>query len=92
MLWSSEQLDKEAEAIRGALFPAESPGPSEALADDRKWRNRHCDAMLAWCCIHHGWLELVTRDDNFHRRRAELAALGLRAVMSPRQAAERYAP
>lgn len=91
MLWSSAELDQQAESIRLALFPTSASGPRPGPQDDRKWRNRHCDAMLAWCCIHHGWVELVTSDYNFHRRAARLVELGLRAVWTPQDAATRYA-
>ncbi|MGH8129670.1 MAG: hypothetical protein ACRES3_02315 [Steroidobacteraceae bacterium] len=91
MLWSSEGLDAEAEKIRATLFPNDTPSPNLQGAEGRKWRNRHCDAMLAWCCIHHGWLVLVTSDRNFHARQPELERLGLGAVLTPEQAARQYA-
>jgi hypothetical protein len=91
MLWPSAELDQQAESIRLALFPTSASAPSQGPQDNRRWRNRHCDAMLAWCCIYHGWLELVTSDDNFHHRKARLVELGLRDVWTPQDAAARYA-
>jgi predicted nucleic acid-binding protein len=91
MLWNSEELDAEAQTIRATLFPNDLPAPNLQGEEGRKWRNRHCDAMLAWCCIHHGWRTLVTSDRNFHARQRELERLGLGAVLTPEQAAKRYA-
>jgi len=91
MLWNFEELDAEAEKIRATLFPNDTPAPNLQGAEGRKWRNRHCDAMLVWCCIHHGWRTLITNDRNFHSRQPELERLGLGAVLTPEQAARQYA-
>jgi predicted nucleic acid-binding protein len=91
MLWSSVELDAQAQEIRASLFPNDSPASSLQDADAKKWRNRHCDAMLAWCCIYHGWDSLITSDQNFHKRQPELGRLGLGSVLTPEQAASRYA-
>jgi len=75
-IWSSEELDAEAEKIRATLFPNDDPAANLQGADGKKSRNKHCDAMLAWCCIHHGWRTLITNDRNFHSWQPELERLG----------------
>ena len=62
-LWSSDDLEALAEKLRGILFPDEAPGDgSQGVGVAAKWRNHHCDVMVAWCCIHHGWDHLITRE------------------------------
>lgn len=92
MLWASDEMEALATNLRAVLFPGEV-GPVIA-ADGRispRWRNRNCDVMVAWCCIHHDWKQLVTSDANFHAHRTELAHLGLSAVLHPCDAAQLHA-
>ena len=91
-LLSLDDLESLALKIRAVLFPGEQPGDNstDSLVT-AKWRNRHCDVMVAWCCIHHGWYHLVTSDKNFHKHRKELAALGLKFVLTPNEAAAAHA-
>ena len=53
MLWSSEEFDAQAQRIRATLFPNDTAAPILQGVEGKKWRNRHCDAGLVWCCIHH---------------------------------------
>ncbi len=91
-LWSSAEMEALELKIRGILFPGISTAPPVNVNENSVWRNHMCDVLVAWSCIHHGWESLVTRDKNFHDHKAELAALGLREVLYPADAAQRYAP
>ena len=85
----SEDLELLAVRIRAALFPGEESSEySKTKLKRAEWRRRQCDAMVAWCCIYHGWECLVTSDNDFHGHRKELSALGLPCILSPEEAAQ----
>ena len=91
-LWSSAEMESLESKIRGILFPGIPTTPPVNVNENSLWRNHMCDVVVAWSCIHHGWESLVTRDKNFHDHKVELAALGLREVICPADAARTYAP
>ena len=86
-LWSSDDMESLASRIRLFLFPGIPIEPPSDIAENSVWRNKMCDVMVAWSCIYHGWTCLVTRDQNFHRHKHELASLGLHNVFDPVDAA-----
>ena len=91
-LWSSAEMEALESKVRGILFPGIPTAPPADISENSVWRNRMCDVLVAWSCIHHGWECLVTRDKNFHDHKIELAALGLREVLYPVDAAPTYTP
>jgi hypothetical protein len=91
-LWSSSEMQALEQKIRAILFPGIATTPTANVNENSVWRNRMCDVLVAWSCIHHGWGSLVTRDSNFHDHKSELAALGLGEVLYPADAAQKYAP
>jgi predicted nucleic acid-binding protein len=65
------------------LVPAGLHDPPDAPESNSKWRNELCDVMIAWCCIYHGWPNLVTRDaQRFHKagRKEALRKMGLTVI------------
>jgi hypothetical protein len=91
-LYSSAEMEAMESKIRGILFPGIPTAPPTNIDENSAWRNRMCDVLVAWSCIHHQWECLVTRDKNFLDHHVELAALGLREVLCPADAAQPYAP
>jgi len=91
-LWSSAEMAALESEIRWILFPGIPTAPPTNINESSVWRNRMCDVLIAWACIHHQWECLVTRDKNFHDHKAELAALGLREVLYPVDAAQPHTP
>jgi hypothetical protein len=91
-LWSSPDMEALESKIREVLFPGIPTGPPAIIDRNSRWRNQMCDVLVAWSCIHHDRPCLVTRDKNFHDHRAELAALGLKKILYPPDAAHYYAP
>ena len=89
-LWPSADMEALELTIRGILYPGIHTAPPANVNENSVWRNHMCDVLVAWSCIHHGWQSLVTRDKNFHNHRVELAALGLREVLYPADAAQAY--
>lgn len=86
-LWSSPDMELLASRLRDVLFPGVEVAPPAAIEENSRWRNQMCDVLVAWCCIHHGW-PLVSRDENFHKKKAELAALGLVQIYRPVEAVD----
>lgn len=84
-LWSSPEMESLASELRELLFPGVPLEPPARIEGNSRWRNQMCDVLVAWCCIHHGW-SLVSRDGNFHDKKDELAALGLRQIVRPSEA------
>ncbi len=91
-LWSDEEMEKLSNDIRDVLFPGIALSPPTGEKDERIWRNKLCDVLVAWCCIFHGWDMLVTRDNNFHKRKDALTRLGMKNVLLPKEAAELCRP
>ena len=91
-LWSSAEMKALESQIRGILFPGIPTAQPTNIDENSVWRNRMCDVLVAWSCIHHKWEYLVTRDKNFHDHKDELAALGLREVLYPTDAAQLCTP
>lgn len=91
-LWSSAELEAQAERIRAILFPGLPEVLPANIEANSRWRNHLCDVLVAWSCIYHGWPCLVTRDENFHDHGRELAAFGLTDVLTPAAAVQRFAP
>lgn len=91
-LWSSDEMAALESKIRAVLFPGVATVPPTDVQANSKWRNQMCDVLMAWSCIHHNWPCLITRDKNFHDRRAELSALGLPEILYPADAVRRYVP
>ncbi len=89
-LWSSAEMEALESKIRGVLFPGIATTPPMNINENSVWRNRMCDVMVAWSCIHHQWECLVTRDHDFHDHKVELATLGLREILYPAEAARPY--
>jgi hypothetical protein len=87
-LFSSDEAENLAYRIRSILFPGIPIAPPANIEENSVWRNRMCDVMVAWSCIHHEWTCLVTRDKNFHRHKRELMSLGLHDVLCPADAAD----
>jgi hypothetical protein len=90
-LWSSPEMKTLADSIRTILFPGNVAAPPENPGENSVWRNRLCDVLVAWSCIHHQWECLVTRDENFHQHEIALAHLGLKEILYPKEAVELYA-
>jgi len=86
-LWTSTEMAELESRIRDVLFPGIQPSPPTDPNENSVWRNRMCDVLAAWSCVHHKWECLVTRDGNFHDHKVELAALGLRELQYPADAA-----
>lgn len=91
-LGSSPKMKALESKIRAVLFPGIPTVSPSNINENSKWRNHMCDVWVAWCCIHHNWPHLVTRDKNFHDHRAELAVLGLAEILHPADAVQHYAP
>ncbi len=91
MLWASDEMIALEVKVRAVLFPGVQPTPPANPSENSKWRNQMCDVLVAWCCIHHQWEALVTRDSNFHEHKVELASLGLGVVVHPADAAAAHA-
>lgn len=87
-LWSDYEMEKLSDDIRDALFPGISLSAPADEKEERIWRNKLCDVLVAWCCIFHGWDVLVTRDSNFHNKKDALLKLGIKDVLFPKEAAE----
>lgn len=91
-LWSDEAMEKLSDDIRNVLFPGISLSPPEGEKKERIWRNKLCDVLVVWCCIFHGWDVLVTRDNNFHKKKEALIRLGIKNILLPKEAAELCRP
>ncbi|WP_136256353.1 hypothetical protein [Metallibacterium scheffleri] len=91
-LWPSAEMIALASKIREILFPGILTAPPTNINENSVWRNRMCDVLVAWSCIHHEWECLVSRDKNFHDHKVELASLGLREVLYPADAAQPHTP
>jgi len=66
------------------LVPGGMRDSPDDPASNSKWRNELCDVMIAWCCIYHGWPNLVTRDSQrFHKggRAESLRNMGLTVIL-----------
>jgi len=85
-LWPSDEMNELATRVHQTLFPASSEASPADAASIPKWRNKLCDAAIAWSCIYHDWRSLVTRDKNFHHRAAALRELGLAEICYPADA------
>lgn len=90
-LYPSANMEALESKIRGILFPGIPKAPPKNINENSVWRNRMCDVLVAWSCIHHQWDCLVTHDKNFLNHRVKLSALGLREVLCPADAAQKYA-
>jgi hypothetical protein len=86
-LFSSDEMERLVSRIRALLFPGIVIGPPANIEENSVWRNKMCDVLVAWSCIHHEWAGLVTRDKNFHDHKHELAKLGLHYILYPADAA-----
>lgn len=86
-LFSSDEMQELVFRITGILFPGIAISPPASIEENSLWRNKMCDVLVAWSCIHHNWNYLVTRDKNFHVHKHELARLGLHNVLCPENAA-----
>jgi len=91
-LWSDEEMKKLSNDIRDVLFPGISLSPPEGQKEERIWRNKLCDVLVVWCCIFHGWDTLVTRDNNFHKKKKDLFKLGVKNILLPKEAVELCKP
>ena len=91
-LWSTPEMERLESQIRNLLFPGIAVTPPENIEENSVWRNRLCDVLIAWSCIHHKWECLVTGDANFHDHKDKLKALGLPAVLYPSSAAQLCVP
>lgn len=50
----------------------------------RKWINAHCDAQVAWACVHYQQDALITMNTHdFQKNASKLFALGLKRVATP---------
>jgi len=89
-LWSTTEMDELVSRVNRVLFPGNPTTPPFDVASNSKWRNRLCDVLVAWACIHHKWPHLVTNDRNFHRHLAELQTLGLTTIIEPYELTSAY--
>ena len=87
-LWSSKEMEELEAKIRDALFPGIQTEAPSSEKEARVWRNKLCDVLVAWSHAYHKWDVLVTRDENFHKKKESLMQLGVERVMSPAEAAE----
>lgn len=82
-LWSSEELEAEADRIEQVLF-GESP---QVESGSRVWLNRKCDVLSMWCHIHYANEIFVTSDGNFHKatKLPRLIELGAKKIARPEE-------
>lgn len=91
-LWSNEEMQELEERIRNVLFPGIQTVAPKNDKEARLWRNRLCDVLVAWSHSYHQWDILVTRDQNFHKKKDGLSQLGIKQVMYPSEVAELCRP
>lgn len=87
-LWTDQEMSDLADRFYHALFPSSVHMPPTDPARNSKWRNKLCDAVIAWACVYHNWPCLITSDENFHRRAGHLHQLGLKEILRPGDAAK----
>lgn len=84
-LVGDDAMEDEVKSIHSTLFPAspyDHPGEDAPLPEQRKWRNRRCDALAIWSHVYHHRDVFVTSDTNFLKH---ANALGVR-VCEPKDA------
>jgi len=87
-LWSDEEMERQVSAIRDVLFPHVGHSPPVDSDANSKWRNQMCDVLIAWAHGFHSSDYLVTSDQNFHRKKKPLEALGVTHIVTPARALE----
>ena len=60
----------------------------DELPVDSKWRNVKCDVQAMWCHLHYTRNIFITSDQNFHRKAAQLSAIGAGRILFPETAAK----
>lgn len=78
--------------IRDVLFPGIQLEAPTSEKEAHVWRNKLCDVLVAWSHAYHQWDVLVTRDENFHKKKNDLVKLGIKEVMYPVEAAKLCLP
>lgn len=91
-LWADEEMIGKAKKIRDVLFPNTEEEAPTGEKELRAWRNKLCDVLVAWSHAHHNWDVLVTRDENFHKKKGKLEELGIKSILYPKEALELCQP
>ena len=91
-LWSNKGMEDLEEKIRNVLFPGIQTEAPKSDKEARIWRNKLCDVLVAWSHAYHQWDVLVTRDQNFHKKKEGLSRLGVKQVMYPSEAVKLCRP
>ena len=88
-VWSSAELDAQADAIYDVLFGNSSTIDIAAFglesSEGRQWVNRMCDVQGIWCHLRNANDIFLTTDDNFRKesKLPKLIALGVGKILRP---------
>lgn len=87
-IWGNSEMHKMANEIFEILFPENNDIPTDDISQNSAWRNKYCDAIIAWATANYNWDYLVSSDNNFHIHKDELNNYGIQDILYPRDASE----